>query len=119
MSRIRLNHPIFKLISASTFSFLVERSFLFKLQANFGAYQEGFRAMNNLYFVLYGELRLVKKSSGPFGDPLIMGYTVGEEILFSDRDQVLRTENCLATSPESAALLQVNVDEFIKMGTAR
>jgi len=31
MNRIRLNHPIFKMISASTFSYIVERSFLFKL----------------------------------------------------------------------------------------
>jgi hypothetical protein len=48
-----------------------------------------------------------------------MGYTLGEEILFSDRDPVLRLESCLATTPAEggAALLQVNVDEFIKMGT--
>lgn len=89
MSRIRLNHPIFKQISASTFSYLVERSFLFKLMNGFGAYQEGFRAMNNIYFVLYGELKLFKNGQ-PFGEPLIMGYTLGEEILFSDRDPVLR-----------------------------
>ena len=31
MSRIRLNHPIFKDISASNFSYIIERSFLFKL----------------------------------------------------------------------------------------
>jgi hypothetical protein len=85
MSRIRLNHPIFKSISASTFSSLIERSFLFKLQYNYGAYQEGFRSMNNIYFVLYGELHLFKKGLGPFGDPLIMGYTLGEEMFFSER----------------------------------
>jgi hypothetical protein len=90
MSKIRLNHPVFKLISASTFSYLIERSFLFKLMQNFGAYQEGFRAMNNIYFVLYGDLQLIKKSSGPLGEPLIMGFTLGEEILFSDRDPVIR-----------------------------
>lgn len=84
----------------------------------FGGYQEGFRAMNNIYFVLYGELKLFKKGQA-FGDPLVMGYTLGEEILFSDRDPVLRQESCLATSTDGAALLQVNVDEFIKMGTTR
>ena len=38
MSRIRLNHPIFKAISATTFSYIIERSFLFKLNQNYGAY---------------------------------------------------------------------------------
>ena len=78
--------------------------------------------MNNIYFVLYGELRLYKKGANPnhsFGDPLTMGYTLGEEILFSEKDPILRMESCLATSNEGAALLQVNVDEFIKMGTSR
>jgi len=32
------------MISASTFSFLIERSFMFKLQSGYGAYQEGVRA---------------------------------------------------------------------------
>lgn len=119
MSRIRLNHPIFKQISASTFSFLIERSFLFKLMTNFGAYQEGLRAMNNIYFVLYGELHLSKKGAGDFGDPLVMGYTLGEEILFSERQPVYRMESCIASAGEGTALLQVSVEEFIKMGTSR
>lgn len=45
-----------------------------------------------------------------------MGYTLGEEILFSESDNVRRLESCIATSPEGAALLQVNVDEFVMMG---
>ena len=119
MSRIRLNHPVFKLISASTVSFLIERSYLFKLMNSYGAYQEGYRSMNNIYFVLYGELHLSQKNAGQFGEPLSMGYTVGEEILFSEHDPVIRMENCVTNSYEGAALLQVNVDEFIKMSTSR
>lgn len=55
MSKIRLNHPIFKMISQSTFSFLIERSFMFKVLTGFGAYKENKRAQNNIYFILYGE----------------------------------------------------------------
>ena len=84
MSKIRLNHPIFKMISQTTFSYLIERSFMFKLLYGYGAYQENVRAQHNIYFILYGELQLEGRRSGPFGDPLIMGYTLGEEILFSD-----------------------------------
>ena len=29
---------------------------MFKLQSGYGAYQEGIRAQNNIYFILYGEL---------------------------------------------------------------
>jgi hypothetical protein len=57
---------------------------MFKLLYGYGAYQENVRAQNNIYFILYGELQLEGRRSGPFGDPLIMGYTLGEEILFSD-----------------------------------
>jgi hypothetical protein len=60
--------------------------------------------MNNIYFVLYGELKLFRNNQ-PFGEPLVMGYTLGEEILFSDREPVLRLESCLATSTDGAALL--------------
>ena len=58
MSRIRLNHPVFKDISATNFSYLVERSFLFKVPQGQPVYREHFRAVNNVYFVLYGELQL-------------------------------------------------------------
>lgn len=64
--------------------------------------------MNNIYFVLYGELKLIKKSNSqnvPFGENLFMGYTLGEEILFSEREPVMRAESCLATAPEGTALL--------------
>lgn len=46
-----------------------------------------------------------------------MGFTLGEEILFSDREPIVRQESCLCTHPEGSALLQINVDEFIKLGT--
>ncbi len=114
-----MNHPIFKTISASTFSYLIERSFMFKLLHNYGAYQEGNRAQNNIYFILYGEIQLSRRSTGNFGEPLIMGYTLGEEILFSDRDPIKRQESCICSHPDGAALLQINVDEFIKLGTQK
>lgn len=63
---------------------------MFKLMHNYGAYKEGNLAQNNLYFILYGEIQLSKKSLGTFGEPLVMGYTLGEEILFSDRDPIVR-----------------------------
>ena len=72
------------MISQATFSYLIERSFMFKLLHGYGAYQEKIRAKSNIYFILYGEFQLEGRRCGPFGDPLLMGYTIGEEILFSD-----------------------------------
>jgi len=48
-----------------------------------------------------------------------MGYTVGEEAIFVERNPVVRQESCLCTNAEGAALLQVSIDQLVKMGTSR
>jgi hypothetical protein len=48
-----------------------------------------------------------------------MGFTLGEEILFSDQDPILRREACTCSHPDGSALLQIDVEEFIKLGTSK
>lgn len=84
MNNLRLKHPIFKMISVLAFNYLIERSFLFKLRSNQGAYKEGLKSQKNIYFVLYGYFNLEKHMKGVFGDDITVGYTLGEEIIFSD-----------------------------------
>ena len=58
MNTLRLKHPIFKLITIGAFNLLIEKSFLFRLAKDQGAYKEGLKAMNNIYIILYGEFKL-------------------------------------------------------------
>ena len=56
-----------------------------------------------------------------------MGYTVGEEFLFktagddegNNNSPIVRMESCISSSNEGSALLQINVDEFMRMGMTR
>ena len=57
-------------------------------------------AKANVYFILYGKLefRNAKLEDPKFGQVMSLGWTVGEEVLYSDDDNVAitRKENCIA-----------------------
>ena len=58
-------------------------------------------AKPNVYFILYGKLefRNSKLAENPkFGQVMSLGWTVGEEVLYSEDDNVAvkRKENCIA-----------------------
>ena len=38
--------------------------------------------MNNVYFILFGDIRFEKAKVGSIGDTLSVGATAGEEIIF-------------------------------------
>ena len=51
---------------------------------------------------------------GEIGERLRVGYTIGEEILFEEAEEIYRKESCVAVGGE-AALLQINADDLISM----
>lgn len=53
--------------------------------------------MKNVYFVLYGAFDY-QKGQANFGDRVELGWTIGEEIMFSKADPVKRLETVVATS---------------------
>ena len=65
--------------------------------------------MKNVYFVLYGEFDY-QSGEANFGDPVCLGWTIGEEILFSKASPVKRAETVRATC--ESCLLQLKVDDF-------
>ena len=69
--------------------------------------------MKNVYFVLYGEFDYQSKAVN-FGDRVGLGWTIGEEILFSKADPIMRQETVVATS--EACLLQLKVSDLEGMG---
>lgn len=96
MNTIRLKHPIFQSISITAFKYLIENSFLFKINNDQHVYKDNFKAVNNIYFILYGDIRFEKEEVGSVGETLGIGQTVGEEVLFDDREVVHRMENSLS-----------------------
>ena len=84
-----MKHPIFRLISINAFKYIIDRAYLFKIKANNCAYTEEKVAMKNVYFVLYGEFDY-QSGEANFGDRVSLGWTIGEEILFSKADPVKR-----------------------------
>ena len=48
--------------------------------------------------VMYGQIELNNTKVGKFGDVMGLGWTIGEEILYSDNDdeEIMRMENCVA-----------------------
>ena len=58
--KVQLKHPIFRLLTINAFKYIIDRAFLFKLKAGQTAYKHDRRAMNNVYFVLYGEFDYIK-----------------------------------------------------------
>jgi hypothetical protein len=60
-------------------------------------YKEYQPAKAHVYFVIYGSLEFKNSRVGKFGDVLGLGWTIGEEILYSEDDQeILRLENCVS-----------------------
>lgn len=107
--KVQVKHPIFRLISQNAFKFIIDRAYLFKLKQGQAAYKEDKKAMKNVYFVLYGNFDYMSNEVN-FGDPVSLGWTIGEEILFSKADPVKRSETVRATT--EACLLQLKVDDF-------
>jgi len=68
--------------------------------------------MKNVYFVLYGEFEFVWHSSS-FGERIGLGWTIGEEVLFSKANPIKRLETVIAKS--EACLLQIKVTDLENM----
>merc|ERR1711893_96426 len=80
--KVQLKHPIFRLLTINAFKYIIDRAYLFKLKAGQTAYKHNRRAMNNVYFVLYGEFDYMKDDVEQFGERCGLGWPIGEEILF-------------------------------------
>ena len=67
--------------------------------------------------MLYGQFEFTNTKIGKFGEVLGLGWTVGEEILYSNEEagEAFRLENCV--SLDHSCLLQVAVDDLICMAT--
>ena len=107
-----MKHPIFRLISQNAFKFIIDRAYLFKLKPGQTAYKEDKVAMKNVYFVLYGDFDYESKET-KFGDQVGIGWTIGEEILFSKADPVKRFETVRAIG--AACLIQIKVVDLESM----
>lgn len=92
---MQVKHPIFRLISQNAFKFIIDRAYLFKLKPGQTAYKEDKVAMKNVYFVLYGDFDYQSQEAN-FGDQVGLGWTIGEEIMFSKADPVKRFETVRA-----------------------
>jgi hypothetical protein len=88
INNLRLKHPVFQHISIYAFRYLIEKSFLFKLSNGQLVYREGLKAMNHVYFILYGDIRFERHKGGTIGDTLSVGATAGEEIIFYENIDV-------------------------------
>lgn len=122
MKRILLKHPIFRLVTFTAFKYLLETGKLFHLKPGGYVYREDQPAKANIYFVMYGRYNFtsskIKEDGGKFGEKLGLGWTVGEEILYTDidnKDKLIRIENC--NSLKDSCLLQVSVADFITLNS--
>jgi hypothetical protein len=66
--------------------------------------------VNNIYFILYGDLRFDKDDIGAVGETLSIGQTVGEEVIFDERNDVMRMENCISIG--DSCLLQISLNDL-------
>jgi hypothetical protein len=98
MRRIRVKHPIFHLLTINAFKYLFDNGTLLRPKPGQMIYKEYSQAKSNIYIVVYGSIRLKTSKVGKFGDVLGLGWTIGEEILYTDSDdeKILRYENCVA-----------------------
>ena len=90
-------HPIFCKFNLDVVKTILNFSQIIYLKKDQTLYEQGYND-RFLYVVLFGKLRLTQHDTdAPVGQPLNIGWTVGEEILFkSDRKATggLRTERC-------------------------
>ena len=68
--------------------------------------------MKNVYFVFYGEFDYQKQEAN-FGERDSLGWTVGEEIMFSKADPIKRLETVRAVG--DACLLQLRMSDLESM----
>ena len=87
--KFQLKHPIFRLLTINAMKYIIDRAYLFKLASGQTAYRQGVKAMQNVYFVLYGEFDY-KFEGGQFGERCGLGWTIGEEVLYSKSEETLR-----------------------------
>lgn len=112
--KVQVKHPIFRLISINGFKYIIDRAFLFKLKPGQTAYKEDKKAMMNIYFVLYGEFDYQSGiAEVNFGEQVSIGWTIGEDILFTTRDPIKRLETVRAV--KEACLLQLKVSDLESM----
>jgi hypothetical protein len=59
------------------------------------------------------------KVGGRFGEILGLGWTIGEEILYSDENdrEIMRLENCQSIG--NSCLLQVSIEDLVNMSTQK
>jgi len=119
MRRIRVKHPILHLITINAFKYLFENGKLLRPKAGQQIYQEYQPAKAHFYIVMYGQIEFKNSKVGKFGDVMGLGWTIGEEILYSDDDdkEIMRLENCVAIN--QACILQITVDDLVCMSTQK
>ena len=75
-------HPIFCKFNLDVVKSILDHSSIIYLKQGQTLYQQGFNE-KFLYVVLFGKLQIMDpKTEGPIGQPLNIGWTAGEEILF-------------------------------------
>lgn len=96
MRRVRVKHPIFHLLTINAFKYLFENGQLLKVKPGQCVYRQYQPAKAHLYFVIYGQLEFSSQRAGSFGDIISLGWTIGEEILYSEDNnhEILRLEDC-------------------------
>ena len=73
--------------------------------------------------MLYGQFEFKHLVHGKFGEVIGLGWTVGEEILYGDENEldegkeILRQENC--ESMGHSCLLQVSIDDLVALATPK
>ena len=117
--KIRVKHPIFHLLTINAFKYIFENGTILKARQGQCVYKEHQPAKAHLYFVLYGQFEYRSNKAGKFGEILGLGWTIGEEILYSEDDskEIFRNENCVSIN--QSCLLQISVDDFICMATQK
>lgn len=119
LRRIRLKHPIFHLLTINAFKYLFETCNLLKAKPGQCLYKEYQPAKPNIYFVMYGQMELKNSKVGKFGDTLGLGWTIGEEVLYSESDDqhFSRLENCQSVG--HSCLLQCAISDLVIMATQK
>ena len=74
------------MLSINAFKYLFESGMLLKVKPGQCVYKEYQPAKAHVYFVIYGQMEFKNSQIGKFGEILGLGWTIGEEILYSDDD---------------------------------
>ncbi len=104
LQKIRLHHPLFKNISSNGFKYLMENSFIFKMQPGQFIYRQDAEVTPNIFFILFGSFACSKQQIGDFGSIMCVGHTFGEEILFCGEKDYLKRKESIVCKDQACVL---------------